>query len=720
MLTVFSILIGASIVVATACALGVFVLRGVPAPLEIAFALGAVLESSAVFFLLWAHLGHRAAFLAITGLSLASLVLIGQQRFVGLLDLKVKIPKWIAVILGAYAVWYFVNALAPETLPDGITYHLGLPYEYVRLHGFPRRVTFYDMVPQGMEMLYTVAFAFGRHSAAKLVEWTFFMATVPLIWRIGRLLHLSDSVFLATSVLYFTAPIVGLTGSSSYNDAAGVFFTLATFYLLLVWRDTADSRYLLPAGAMAGFCYVVKFPGVFTILSALLFILLQRRMRDALRFVSVAALVIAPWLLRNTIVAHNPVAPILNDLFPNPFFYVDSEKQLASYLGSLGTLPPWLVPWQLAFGHRLSGNYGPFLLLLPIGLLALRRREGLLAWGAAIILAVPWYFNTGPRFLMPSVACAALALCMCLPRRVLCATVALQAALCWPSVMALWDRHRLAFRLREFPIAAALRIVPENEYLSHQIEEFQFARMVANQTPPDAKMLALLDLPYAYLDRDARVWWQSAEAERLAEALRSTAFTSERAAFRWKAEWPPIRASGVRLVAASGSPTEFDVEEALFYSGSTRIASSPQWHLRAWPNPWEAAAALDGNLLTGWHSRQPVTKPMFLEIQFDRPQSISQAVFFSHAFRQGGVEIYGYCEEGSWRRLGVAQAVPTHPEHLGPGLPVAFRAAGYQYILAPVGGGGNAPIGNALLAQGLSWGVEPIQHVGRYYLFRII
>ena len=87
------------------------------------------------------------------------------------------------VIFGMYGLWYFVNALAPEIMPDGITYHLGLPYEYVRLGGFPDRIAFYDLVPQGMEMLYTVAFAFGRHSAAKLVEFSLFLGTLPLIFR---------------------------------------------------------------------------------------------------------------------------------------------------------------------------------------------------------------------------------------------------------------------------------------------------------------------------------------------------------------------------------------------------------------------------------------------------------------------------------------------------------------------------------------------------------
>ncbi len=139
------------------------------------------------------------------------------------LNLPKRIRIAAALGFGAYSVWYFVNALAPEIMPDGLTYHLGLPSAYVRLRGFPGRVTFYDMFPQGMEMLYTVAFAFGRHSAAKLVEFGFFLATLPLIFRVGRLLRMSDLAVLTAAVFYLCAPVAGLTGSSSYNDAAEVF-----------------------------------------------------------------------------------------------------------------------------------------------------------------------------------------------------------------------------------------------------------------------------------------------------------------------------------------------------------------------------------------------------------------------------------------------------------------------------------------------------------------
>ena len=221
---------------------------------------------------------------------------------------SIRIPRAAWIIFAAYGVWYLVNALAPETIADGITYHLGLPNEYLRLGGFPDHITFYDVVPQGMEMLYTVAFAFGRHAAAKLVEFAFFLATIPLIFRVGRRLGATDLACLVAAVFYFCAPVAGITGSSSYNDAAGVFFMLAAFYLLLL----ADARYLLPAGVLAGFCYAIKLPGVVVVAGAVLFVAAQRRWKPVLIVAAGAVLMMAPWVVRAAVLTGNPVAPLMN------------------------------------------------------------------------------------------------------------------------------------------------------------------------------------------------------------------------------------------------------------------------------------------------------------------------------------------------------------------------------------------------------------------------
>ena len=66
-------------------------------------------------------------------------------------------------------------------MPDALYYHLGQVAEYSRLGKFPAHIDFYNVLPQGMEMLYLFAFAFGEHSAAKLVHFAFLVATCPML-----------------------------------------------------------------------------------------------------------------------------------------------------------------------------------------------------------------------------------------------------------------------------------------------------------------------------------------------------------------------------------------------------------------------------------------------------------------------------------------------------------------------------------------------------------
>jgi hypothetical protein len=81
-----------------------------------------------------------------------------------------------------FVVLYLANAMAPEISPDGATYHLGLVSRYLREHGFVRITdNLYAAMPEGVEMLFLFAFAFGKHSAAALVHFVFFVA---LGWQV--------------------------------------------------------------------------------------------------------------------------------------------------------------------------------------------------------------------------------------------------------------------------------------------------------------------------------------------------------------------------------------------------------------------------------------------------------------------------------------------------------------------------------------------------------
>jgi len=705
-----SIVFGAALTLGSAYALGAVLLRRVKVPPEIKLGLGAVALSFLVFLVLLAGWANGRTFLA-----LGLVCLVGQALACpGRPGQAKACPTKLIFFLLPHFTWYFVNALAPETVADGITYHLGLPLQYLRTGGFPQHLTFFSLIPQGMEMLYTMAFAFGRHSAAKLVELAFFFATLPLIFRVGRQLRLPDLASLVAAVLYFCAPVAGITGSSAYNDAAGVFFLLATIHLLLMGGRAP----LLAAGALAGFCYAIKMPGILVPIGATAFALRYRK--HAWLVAAAAALVIAPWMIRNLVVTGNPLAPLMNSLFPNPYFHVATEAELAGGLRSLGAVKPWQVPWELAFGDHLTGTFGPLFLALPIGLLALRHREGRLLWAAALLLALPWLTNTGARFLMPSVVLAGFALGVSLPRPAAIATIAIQAVACWPYVIDTWET-RYAFRLHEFPLAAALRIEPEADYCRRHLNEYNVAKMIERATPPDSRTLALASVASAYLDRDVTVSWQSAETDQLLDTLRLAALYEDAPDFDWKAEWPAQSVRVLRFRMPMSYEGEWDISEIQLYTGEYRIFNSPQWSLAGWPNRWEAPLAFDGNLATRWRTWQTVRAGMYFEVDLAHPQRLTSAVLVSHTpVYRVPLEIYGQDEKGAWRVLSKApQAIRRARQDLRLDAARALRKAGFRYLLAPTGSGGNAPIGNAIVGKEAEWGLEAAGYAGDFHLYHV-
>jgi hypothetical protein len=718
-------LFGSFFTLAVAWMLGNICLRRLPVPWTIALAVGAAAESGIVFLLLVCGVGNRVSFILLGAVCLPVFWWLGRGSARLADPVKARADGVSVYLAGAalafYGALYLINALAPELEPDAIAYHLGLTSEYVRLGGFPSRVGFYEMLPQGLEMLFVPAFAFGQHSAARLVHCAFLLASVPLMLRIARRLELPEGAGLAAAVLYFCAPVIGITGTSAYTDAGEVFFTLATFYALLVWRDTRDVRYLAPAGITAGFCYAVKFPGGLVAMLALAFVVAAERGMHArqLALLAGAALAVAaPWILRDVVMTGNPVAPLFNSLFPNPYFHPSMERDLAAALGSWQGVPPWRVPYELMVGGTFAGTMGPVFFALPLGLLALRKRAGRLCWMAAALLALPWFWNTGARFLMPALPFLALALALALPRQALWACVALQAVACWPQVVGLYHRE-YTWRLERIPWRAALRIQPEQAYLSSLQPAYRVARLVQDNTQPGERIFSLIAAPAAYTDREILVFWHSAQAVQLHDTLR-VAVDRNNTLFDVRAEWTPHPMSALRIRMPQASPVEWVIGEIQLFSGDYRIFGSPQWQLQSWPNVWELPLAFDENQATRWRTWDPIRAGMFVEVDFDRAQTLSGAVMTSPtAFYPLPFDFYGRERDG-WHLLTGRPVVTERPlGNVRMSATRAVRDAGFRYILANNGNDGNGALGADMVGHEVEWGLEKTADLGPVVLFRI-
>jgi hypothetical protein len=321
---------------------------------------------------------------------------------------------------------------------------------------------------------------------------------------------------------------------------------------------------------------------------------------------------------------------------------------------------------------------------------------------------------------MPSVVFAALALGMALPRPAAWAAILLQAILCWPQVVDTWE-ERYLFRLHDFPLAAALRIEPEDRYCQRRFAEYNVAKMIERVTPLNAHVLALLPVAKAYLDRDVTVFWQSAETERLLDTLRLASTYAGAKTYDWKASWPLESLRAIRFRLPLAYDGECDISEAQLLSGEYRVFASPRWTLRSWPNRWEMPLAFDGNVATRWRTWEPVRAGMYFEVGLDHPQLLNAAVLVSHTpvFRVP-LEFYGQAVNGKWHLLSNAPTAEIRPaQDLRLDATRALREAGYRYLLASTGSDGNSPIGNMLIGHEAEWGLERAGDAGRFYLYRV-
>jgi hypothetical protein len=323
---------------------------------------------------------------------------------------------------------------------------------------------------------------------------------------------------------------------------------------------------------------------------------------------------------------------------------------------------------------------------------------------------------------MPAMALAGLALGAALAGlwrgRAAWAAVALQAVLCWPQALNAWQPES-GFRLYDLPLAAALRLAPEADYLARHVVEYPVARMVEQNTPLEARVFSFGPVASAYLPRAVTVSWQSAEGECMVDALRNGFHPDQisRRGIVWWPEW----LKGLRFRLTGAQALEWDIAEVVVQLDTAHIRPAADWTVRAWPNIWEAPLALDGNYTTGWRTWRPVEAGMMFEIDFGKPVRADGVTLVSRLWSDTlPLEIWANRVGGGWRLLAKSPPAGTNAAVIERSAATdALRRAGFTYILAPVDGAGYGLIGMDMLTRSTDWGVETVARAGGSVLFRI-
>jgi hypothetical protein len=702
---------GATLPVVAGYGIGRRLTRGIPLPETIRFACGTAALSVLLLVILLMHAGHAWVF-ALVGLGGAALIATDPPT----LRLS-RPPLWILVIAVVYSALYLLYALTPETQSDALNYHLSLSVAAAKSGGFADRVSFYEVLPQGMETLFAMAYSIGGEPGAKLVHLVFLALTVALMLAVAEELNLPAWVSWPAAILYAVTPVTGASSTTAYNDAGMTFYVLASFYLLALWWQKQNQPLLLLLGLCIGFCYAIKFSGGLLAPVALA-VILWKRQTPWIALMGMAAVGL-PWAIRAAVLTGNPFAPLLNRFFPNPHFHVDTEQALHSYLRDYGGVAwQWLPLEVTIYGDRVQGLLGPVWLLLPVALLALRRWEGRLLLGAAAVAAMPWLLNIGTRFLMPALPFLALALCLVVPRGLLPVVLAVHALFSWPQLIPLWARPHAWALHRDIPLAAAMRLEDRKDFLERTSYERVLSGMVESNTQTGDRVFDLANAPFAVTPREMVNAWQTALGERLARGLYRAASSRRDQILEWRSEFPTRKLSGIRVRYPSGERAAASIREIVLFDQDRRKLPDPNvlWSFRAWPNVWDSALVLDRNAVSDWMTHEPVRAGMFVEVEMPSPASIAQVRIVTDS--RVRFELYGRASE--WIQLPIPNAPIVWPElNLRPAAMRLLRRERITHILAAEGTDSFGAISKDMIDHPKAWGLQRVAGSGSAVLLRV-
>lgn len=335
--------------------------------------------------------------------------------------MSIKTKSFFAAAYVLHVVWIIVLASVPPVSRDALTHHLALPKLWVEQGGIYEipEISF-SYYPQLIDLLYTVPIIFGHDIAAKYIHLTFALLTALIIFLFVRR-RMGPKWGALSGLLFLTVPLIVKLSVTVYVDLGLVFFTTGALFASVVWlEDPAKIKWLVLAAVCSGLALSTKYNAIvsFLVLSLLVpfFFLNGSENKDeeqlntvkfGILFVSISMLVFSPWLIRNYTLTGNPMYPLMQNLFaaeersdlqvpqtaeeharlvvaeitkdqPKPLGPLLTRKLV--YEESLGYTT--LIPLRIFFEGKdddpkhFDGRLNPMLLILPLALLFMARREG--------------------------------------------------------------------------------------------------------------------------------------------------------------------------------------------------------------------------------------------------------------------------------------------------------------------------------------------------------
>jgi 4-amino-4-deoxy-L-arabinose transferase-like glycosyltransferase len=385
--------------------------------------LGALLALAVGFWLL-AVLTLVVGTVSIAKVPLVSLVLLcwllpAPRKFVRGFQVSTdRTDGWAKLMVACIVIAAILNlagALAPPFEYDELEYHLGSLADYQRgghIVFLPHN--FYSNLPQLTEMLYLLATMLTSDIAAKLLHWLFGLLGALAVFGVSQRLW-SQAVGLTAAALFYCTPFVQDLGQTARIDLATAFFATLAFGALAIGREEENRHLIWLSAFCAGAAMATKWTAIPVVLfPAAILSAFRRKFQILPLFGLLAIAVVVPWLVKNWLLAGNPVYPLFHQWFPSSYWSttqaaVFSGKHYATFgWGTVGQFV--LLLWNYSFVE--AGAVPLLLMTTPLILLIPRLERGAkrVGWLVAAACAGWFCFTFRPwRFLFPAFGMAAVA-----------------------------------------------------------------------------------------------------------------------------------------------------------------------------------------------------------------------------------------------------------------------------------------------------------------------
>ncbi len=446
-----------------------------------------------------------------------------------------------------------IAALAPEIEYDALWYHLWLPSRWLA-EGRPVDLVseYISLYPLGSELLYGCAMSVGGPVAAKLLHFI----CLPALGLIAAMLTrqwFPMARASAGAAISIVVPLLIWEAGTAYVDLAFACYIGLVAYALMRYMESSGATWLLLAAFTMGVALAIKNLALvaFGIAAIALAVSQLRRaglagaVRTVTLFVTLALLFPAPWYARAWQASGNPVFPDLYSVFgarPPERWDDRAERALARFKETFGRTrtPAHLLalPWDVTMhGARYKGTLGPiFLMLIPVALIAARRRDSVHArvWAVTGAIAAYGAIWASPissfqlRFLTPAVpllaALSAYGLSQ-LPKGAIAIVVPLLLVNLPPFTA--WherDRHGwegwLSHTARGVPLQVVIGAESEQHYLARLVPSYRAWSFIDAHVPPGSRVLTFAggDHLYSHVDR---IWSDSPAARAATWDLRA-------------------------------------------------------------------------------------------------------------------------------------------------------------------------------------------------------